>query len=119
MIMVSVGTGSVKKKYLYDDFDHAGELKWIQPIIDILMSGNSETVDYQLRQMYDTLKPAERTNYYRIEPDLCQALPEMDIASEENIDNLIQAGLTYTQYHDQQLREIAAKVIENKAATSI
>ena len=55
MIIVSLGTGSVKKQYHYNDFKHAGEIKWLEPVIDILMSGNSETVAYQLTQMYLTL----------------------------------------------------------------
>ena len=38
MLIVSMGTGSVKKRYRYDDFKRAGEIKWLEPVIDILMS---------------------------------------------------------------------------------
>ena len=48
MMIVSLGTGSIKKPYHFSEFKDAGVLKWIQPLIDIMMSGNSETVDYQL-----------------------------------------------------------------------
>lgn len=38
MIIVSSGTGSVENPFYYKDFKDAGELKWLSPIIDILMS---------------------------------------------------------------------------------
>ena len=45
------------------------------------MSGNSETVAYQLTQMYLTLEPENQKNYYRLEPDLKEGCSEMDIAT--------------------------------------
>lgn len=115
MMMVSIGTGTVKKPYYYKDFKDAGQLKWLNPIIDILMSGNSETVDYQLRQMYKTLQPApEVQNYYRIEPGLREALSEMDNVTPKNLENLKQAGLWYIDENKTQLDEIADKLLANK-----
>ena len=113
MIIVSLGTGSVKKRYGYDDFKHAGEIKWLEPVIDILMSGNSETVAYQLTQMYLTLEPENQKNYYRLEPGLKEACSEMDEATKENIDHLYQAGLTYVRDNIDMLEEIAGKILEN------
>lgn len=113
MVIVSLGTGSVEKRYRYDDFKHAGEIKWLEPVIDILMSGNSETVAYQLTQMFLTLDPENRNNYYRLEPDLKEACSEMDIATSENINNLYQAGLTYVRNNKLLLETIAAAVLEN------
>jgi patatin-like phospholipase/acyl hydrolase len=113
MIMVSLGTGSVQKSYHYDNFKHAGEIKWLEPVIDILMSGNSETVAYQLTQMYLTLEPQFQKNYYRLEPGLKEACSEMDIATEDNIDKLYQAGLTYAHNNISQLEAIAKSILEN------
>jgi len=113
MIFVSIGTGSVKKQYHYDSFKHAGEIKWLEPIIDILMSGNSETVDYQLRQMYLTLDAQNKTDYFRLEPELGEACSEMDIASPENITNLHQAGLKFVHDNDELLRQIADRIVAN------
>jgi patatin-like phospholipase/acyl hydrolase len=113
MIIVSLGTGSVKKRYSYDEFENAGQIKWLEPVIDILMSGNSETVAYQLTQMYLTLDPQFQNNYYRLEPGLKEACSEMDIATTENINNLYQAGLTFVKDNIKQLEEIAQKIIEN------
>lgn len=113
MIIVSMGTGSVKKQYHYDDFKHAGEIKWLEPVIDILMSGNSETVAYQLTQMYLTLEAENQKNYYRLEPGLKEACSEMDEATPENINNLYQAGLTYVHDNRDMLEEIAQKILDN------
>jgi patatin-like phospholipase/acyl hydrolase len=113
MIIVSLGTGSVKKKYTYKHFEHAGEIKWLEPVIDILMSGNSETVAYQLTQMFGTLEKKYQNNYHRIEPGLKEACSEMDIATPENIDNLYQAGLTYVHDNIKQMEEIAKVLLAN------
>ena len=113
MLMVSMGTGSVKKRYRYDDFKHAGEIKWLEPVIDILMSGNSETVAYQLTQMYLTLEPENQKNYYRLEPGLKEACSEMDEATPENINNLYQAGLAFVHENINMLEEIAKKILDN------
>lgn len=49
MIIVSVGTGEVLKPYTYKQFQNAGKVKWIQPLIDILLSANVETTDYHVK----------------------------------------------------------------------
>jgi patatin-like phospholipase/acyl hydrolase len=113
MIIVSLGTGSVKKRYRYDDFKNAGEIKWLEPVIDILMSGNSETVAYQLTQMYCREGTEDQNHYFRLEPDLKEACSEMDIATEDNINNLYQAGLTFVRNNKKYLDKIAAKILEN------
>ncbi|MBS1745161.1 MAG: patatin-like phospholipase family protein [Bacteroidetes bacterium] len=107
MIIVSLGTGSVKKRYNYEEFEHAGQIKWLEPVIDILMSGNSETVAYQLTQMYLTLEQKFQKNYIRLEPGLKEAASEMDLATPENINNLYQAGLTFVQENISTLEKIA------------
>jgi patatin-like phospholipase/acyl hydrolase len=114
MLIVTLGTGSVKKAYHYPHMRHAGEIGWLEPVIDILMSGNSETVDYQLRQMFLSLDPADQGDYYRLDPGLKEACSEMDIATPENIENLHQAGLAYVTSHADLLNEIAEKIIQQE-----
>ncbi len=114
MIMVSIGTGTVLKPYYYNDLDNAGKLKWITPLIDILLSSNVETVDYQVQKMFETLGVKNSQNYHRIKPDLKKASPEMDETSKENVFNLIQAGLSYINDNEAKLNEIVKKLIKNK-----
>lgn len=114
MLLISIGTGTVTEAYHYKDFKDAGQLKWLQPIIDILMSGNSETVDYQLSQMYKTLEAKDQNDYYRLEPSLREALPKMDLASLQNIDNLRQAGLWFIDKNKAVIDEIVGKILANE-----
>ncbi len=114
MIIISVGTGTVLKPYHFDEYDHAGKLKWITPLIDILLSSNVETVDYHLRKMYETLSLTNYQNYHRLMPSLKNASPEMDDISKINIQNLIQAGLAFVEDNKEQLTFIAKKLIKNK-----
>ncbi len=114
MIIISIGTGTVLKPYYFDDFDSAGKLKWVSPLIDILLSSNVETVDYQIQKMYEALGNKNSQNYHRIMPDLKKASPEMDDTSKENIFNLIQAGLSYVNENQDQLDQVIKKLIENK-----
>ncbi|MGX7667914.1 patatin-like phospholipase family protein [Flavobacterium pedocola] len=114
MIIISVGTGEVLKPYSYEKFVNAGKIKWISPLIDILLSANAETVDYHLTKMYQTLGPRNQKNYYRLMPDLKNASPEMDDTSKKNIYELIQAGLFFVDQNREMLNEIAKKLIKNK-----
>lgn len=114
MIIVSIGTGTVLKSYDADDFKNAGKIKWISPLIDILLSSNVETVDYHLKKMFETLGPRNRQNYHRLMPSLKNASPEMDNTSQINIYELIQAGLMYVEQNREELNLIAEKLIKNK-----
>lgn len=114
MLIISIGTGTVQKSYAFEDFDNAGKLKWVTPLIDILLSSNVETVDYHLQKMYETLDDKNRKNYHRLMPSLKKASPEMDDTSEENVFKLIQAGLAYIDENREQLDVIAQKLIDHK-----
>jgi uncharacterized protein len=114
MMIVSVGTGTVLKSYHFKDFESAGKIKWISPLIDILLSSNAETVDYNLRKMYEAQTMRNSQNYYRLMPDLKDASPEMDDTSKENIYHLIQAGLSFVEQNQEELIQIAKKLIRNK-----
>lgn len=114
MMIVSVGTGTIHKSYHFKDFENAGKIKWIGPLIDILLSSNSETIDYNIRKMYEAQTPRNSQNYYRLMPSLKNASPEMDDTSKENIYNLIQAGLAFIEQNQEELIQIAKKLIRNK-----
>lgn len=114
MIIVSVGTGTVLKPYEYNYLKNAGKIKWIQPLVDMLLSANAETVDYQMKQMYETLGTRNQQNYHRINPELKNASPEMDDASPKNIEALIQAGLSYIEANRKELNSIVKKLIAHK-----
>jgi len=113
MLLISIGTGSVKRPYKWDDIKHAGLISWLPIVIDVMMSGNSETVDYHLTKMFGTLKEADRKDYIRLEPELADASSEMDEVSGDNLINLHNAGLQFVAKNDAILDEIVEKLIEN------
>ncbi|MBM3131450.1 MAG: patatin [Chloroflexi bacterium] len=101
MAVLSIGTGYVKNPYEYKDARNWGVLQWVRPLFDIMMSGVSETVDYQLKQMFDAVgAPAQ---YLRINSDLLFASPDMDDASKENLVHLKQEGTRIAEDFDSEL----------------
>jgi patatin-like phospholipase/acyl hydrolase len=87
IFMLSIGTGRVAKPYRYEDAKSWGMTQWLRPIIDILMQGVSETVDYQMQYVLPPA-PDGAKHYVRINPDIPEAHAEMSDVSEENIRGL-------------------------------
>ena len=112
MFILSIGTGSNPKKYHHQNVKDWGLVEWIKPIIDIMMSGVSETVDYQLKQIYDAVDKPDQ--YVRFEPSRGQAKPDMDDASEDNLLALQQAGMDFATSNAQKIDDIAKVLIANK-----
>lgn len=95
MMIVSIGTGSSNQKYDYKKAKDWGAIGWIKPIIEIMMTGNSQTVHHHLTQIWDTLDHDNKENYYRLEPKIVTADAQMDNASAENLIKLKEDGLNY------------------------
>lgn len=95
MMLISIGTGSESKSYNYNKVKDWGAINWIKPIIEIMMSANSKTVDYHLHQIYGTLKAKDQADYFRLEPKVITANSEMDDGSVANIKKLREDGLSY------------------------
>ncbi len=88
MVVVSLGTGVNTRKIPYDDAKGWGALGWVRPIISIMMDGESDAADYQLRQLLpdETANNAQR--YFRFDTELDLALDDRDAAGAGNIRNL-------------------------------
>lgn len=112
MFIISLGTGTNEKPYAYGKVKKWGVAQWIRPIVNIMMSGVSDTTDYHLKQIFDTLEGEQKNNYYRIEPELEKAKPDMDEASKENMGNLQSAGNDYVVKHKDQINKIVDKLIQ-------
>ena len=102
MVILSLGTGAVKKKYPYQEARDWGKLKWLDPLFDIIMTGVAETVDYQMKQIFDTTGKPE--HYLRINTVLSdrRTLP-MDDPSQANLNAISQLAQQITEQHRQQL----------------
>ncbi|MEZ5196243.1 MAG: patatin-like phospholipase family protein [Bacteroidales bacterium] len=112
MFILSLGTGNIDTPYYYKNAKDWGVVEWLKPLLDIMMSAVSETVDYQLRQIYDAVgKPNQ---YIRIEPELGNASSAMDNAEKENLFALKEAGNEAAEKHKDNLEYIAKTLIANK-----
>ncbi|SNS93036.1 Patatin-like phospholipase/acyl hydrolase [Ekhidna lutea] len=88
MKILSLGTGYTRKKYHYSKAKNYGMAEWVQPVIDIMMSGASEVAHYQLDKIYGTIQNPDQ--YLRIDGDLktTDIDPDMDCATKENMARL-------------------------------
>lgn len=113
MMIVSIGTGSKTKTYEYDQVKDWGAVSWLGPIISIMMKGNSQTVHYHLKKIFETLEENDLADYHRLEPEILTAATDMDDASEENMNKLKSDALSYVSDNrvDKELEDIADKLI--------
>jgi patatin-like phospholipase/acyl hydrolase len=114
MIMVSIGTGSQGDPYPYCKAKRWGVVGWLKPLIDILMSGNSETVHYELVQLFSAVDTKNKEFYFRLEPTVGTAKSAMDLATSENIKALDEAGKTFVADNVDTLNRIVDLLILNK-----
>ncbi len=105
LLMLSIGTGSKKESYSYDKAKGWGKMGWVKPVLDIMLSGASETVDFQMKHIFDAIGCSD--NYFRINPDIGEASIEMDDASEKNLQALKDAGTTAAKKYDKELERVA------------
>jgi patatin-like phospholipase/acyl hydrolase len=103
MAILSIGTGSLEKPYDYKSVKDWGAVSWVRPLLDIMMSGVSETVDYQLSKMFATVQNPDQ--YLRINGPLVNASPSMDNASAENLIALREDGTIIAEKNDGKMDE--------------
>jgi patatin-like phospholipase/acyl hydrolase len=104
MVIFSLGTGTVKKAYEYKIAKDWGLVQWIKPVLEIMMSGVAETVDYQLGQIFDAV--GKRRQYVRIDAELGDASPDMDDVSMDNLQALREAGQYAAERHAGELNAL-------------
>ncbi len=108
MVILSLGTGQAKESYDYDDAKDWGPLGWAKPLLDIMFSGVSETTDYQLKRVFQSVSDDVENQYVRIQTDLTVPPPssEMDNASRSNLNALRKAGQDLALAKDAELNEV-------------
>ena len=113
--VLSLGTGEADKPYHYAEAKNWGKIGWVVPVLDIMMSGVSETVDYQLQLLFKSARCAP--NYLRVQLDLQEFVDvdgAMDNASEENMRALADAGQTLAKNKDAELTAFAKLLLFNR-----
>ncbi len=91
ILLLSIGTGDAKASYSYDEAKDWGLASWAKPALDMMMSGVSDTVDYQLHQIFEAAGSAKQ--YLRINGELPENIdPNMDCTDPENLKALKKFG---------------------------
>ncbi|XP_022638276.1 patatin-like protein 2 isoform X2 [Vigna radiata var. radiata] len=97
-LVISLGTGSQqpKKKYSAAEASSWNALNWVSssgrsPIIDVFTEASSDMVDFHIYSVF--LAHNAEENYLRIQEDtLTGELSSVDIATEKNLNGLVQVG---------------------------
>ncbi len=85
-VIISLGTGSLKRRYNYDETKEWGLLDWARPILDVVFDGVSDNVDHQLKVIFSA--DLHLGHYFRFQGDLETASDDMDNTSRENMKRL-------------------------------
>ena len=91
ILILSIGTGEANASYSYDEAKDWGLASWAKPALDMMMSAGSDTVDYQLRQIFEASGSGKQ--YLRINGQLPANIdPNMDCTDLENLKALKSFG---------------------------
>ncbi len=111
MAMLSLGTGYARNSYKHKDAQHWGLAEWMVPLVDIMMSGVSETVDYELMQLFDTTGHPEQ--YVRINGELKNQDASMDNVAPENFKALEKFGNTLFKKNRKKIKDFLEMTLRN------
>jgi patatin-like phospholipase/acyl hydrolase len=109
VLILSMGTGIKKTPIEYKNAREFGALGWIKPILHILSSGNNETVDYQVAQLFKNAGVEDQ--YLRLSPVLDTASSDLDDATPENLKALQEAGIECAEAYSKQINNMVDKII--------
>lgn len=115
MFIVSLGTGSVKRPYFYEKMKDQLALFMIPALIDMMMSGVAETIDFQMQKMFDAIGRPEQ--YIRVD---AKSLPfensDMDNAAQDNMEQLKAIGERTATECENELERIVKILLDPKNA---
>lgn len=100
MVMVSLGTGQQTRPLPWKKVHDWGALEWARPLIDILLDGQADAVDFQAGQLLED-------RYWRIQTELQNASDNLDDASEDNLRALQAEGLALARREAETLASLA------------
>lgn len=111
MVICSLGTGQDERPLNYRRAKNWGTIGWTVPLFNILMSGNPETVDYELKTIFDSVNRS--THYLRINPILPNPLTRIDNTSTRNMQALVDLGQKTAAEFRARLSTLAELLIAN------
>ncbi len=113
MAIFSVGTGSVRRPYPYEEAKDYGAISWIKPLVDIMMTAMAETADYEINLAFDAVGTPNQ--YLRVNVEMDRLPPgtssELDDASQANIHGLLELGAEAAEKHDREIDQFVDLLI--------
>ena len=108
ILVVSLGTGSLTRRYTYEKAKNWGLIGWVEPLVNIMMDGQSESVAVQLEQLLPNtdLLP----HYYRFQQFLDDASDDMDNATDDNIKKLQELARQIITQNGQKLEKLCQQL---------
>lgn len=116
MVIFSVGTGQAPMRLDYATVKDWGIVRWAAPLAEIMVSGASDTVDYQLRKLFDAARCED--HYLRVNPILPEGQlprPYIDDATPENVEALKALGRETAETYGDLLDGLIEKLLEPEA----
>lgn len=89
ILLISFGTGNLTRRIDKNDAQSWGGIQWVRPIIDVIFDGSSASVDFICRQILGN------ENYVRLQVELIGVSDDIDNATPENIQKLINLASAY------------------------
>ncbi len=91
LFVCSLGTGIFKNKIPYTGPKHWGMLGWAPNILDIILQASSEAIDAEMQANFNReYFESDFQHYYRFQTEVDKKHSQLDDASKENIDYLIE-----------------------------
>jgi len=81
------------------------------PLLDVMINGASEVIESELIIQFRSMQAIDQ--YHRIQPDLIGDSQEMDDASPENIQRLMEISATTIEKYKDELEVIVNRLINN------
>ena len=110
ILVASLGTGSLTRKFPYEQAVNWGKLQWIQPLINIFLDGASEVANYQLRQLLPDAQN-NRKQYFRFQKELTEANDDLDNTTEENIELLEKVAYTIIREQSREIDKLCEQLL--------
>lgn len=105
--MLSLGTGQCRQSYPYAEAKDWGLVGWARPMLDILMQGVSESVDYQMQYILPPTRDGQK-HYYRLSPDIPAQNSEMSDVSDSNMQALKDIAMAFIRKESHMIDEVCA-----------
>lgn len=114
LLVVSLGTGVQNRRIEYEEAKDWGMFAWARPILNIVLSGVSETIDYQVKQLCQA-QEAQPRRYFRFQKALDLASDDIDEASPRNIHALKLEAEQLIEAETEALDELVAQLVPTRA----